>query len=358
MELSKYIKDILISRDNVIIPNFGAFEKTMLSARIDPKTGEMHPPQVGVIFRSDLKIDSGILIKYIAEKEGISEDKVLDEIKGQVTSWEDALNQGQQILLIGIGTLVKDSSGILIFESTITASDFPETYGLPVINIKEKSTVGQPIEKKKEEVQPEKKKVEIKKAPIKQKETIIPETKIAKKSNKKLVTTLLIVVPIIAIGILVYLNMNFVKGKLTDTSQFVSGIFTKNNQSDTLNNKQIATADSLNLKDSTENETKTMLENYTIIDESTNTKVALNAENLNTFKKVHIISGSFKTKSFANRQRNHLLKKGFKAEVLPENNGMFRVSVASFENVESAAKDFDRIKAMDESMNYWILVNK
>ena len=44
MELSKYIKDILISRDNVIIPNFGAFEKTMLSARIDPKTGEVRAP--------------------------------------------------------------------------------------------------------------------------------------------------------------------------------------------------------------------------------------------------------------------------------------------------------------------------
>ncbi len=362
MELSKYIKDILISRDNVIIPNFGAFEKTMLSARIDSKTGEMHPPQNGVVFRSDLKTDSGILIKYIAEKESISEEKALEEIQGQVAIWEDALNQGQQILLIGIGTLVKDSSGILIFESTITAADFPETFGLPVINIQEKSTIGKTVEKKKEEVKkeevkPEKKKEEIKKAPIKQqKETVIRSTEDSNKSHKKLIVALFIAVPIVALIVLGALNFDFVKQKMNDTSHFVGSIFKKNNQSDTL--KTASELDSIKMKDSVDNETKTILENYTIIDESTNTKVAIEANDLQTFKKVYVISGSFKSKSFANRQSKILNKKGFKAEVLPENKGLFRVSVASFDNVDSAAKDFERIKAMDESLNFWILVNK
>jgi hypothetical protein len=362
VELSKYIKDILISRDNVIIPNFGAFEKTMLSARIDPNSGEMHPPQIGVVFRNDLKVDSGVLVKYIAEKENVGEDKIIEEIRGQVLLWEESLNQGQQVLLSGIGTLIKDSSGNITFESAITAADFPESYGLPIINIKEKSVGGQPVEKKTEVIKPEikkpeVKKVEVKKTPIKQRETIIPETKKTTKSNKKLVVALIIVVPIVALIVLGALNFDYVKKQFNKTSQYVSGIISNKNVTDSTIGKSAVLKDSLSI-DSTGNETKAILENYTIIDESTNTKLTPDSKDLDTFKKVHIIAGSFKIKSFANRHRNILIKKGFKAEVLPENKGLFRVSVASFNDVESAAKDFDRIKAIDESMNYWILVNK
>lgn len=357
MELSKYIKEILISRDNVIIPNFGAFEKAMLSARIDTNTGEMHPPQIGVIFNGELKIDSGILIKYIAEKEGTSEDKVAEEIQGQVQIWESALNLGQQVLLAGIGTLVKDSSGNINFDSSITASDFPESYGLPVINIKEKSVGGKPVEKK-EAVKIEEKKEPVKKTPVKQKETKIPEKVTSPKSNKKLVVALFIAVPIIAVIVLGVLNFDFVKQKYNKASHFVSGMLPNNNKTDSIKNNSIVVVDSLSINDSVEIETKTFLENNTIIDGTTNTKIALDSEDLNTIKKVHIISGSFKIKSFANRQRNILVKKGFKAEVLPENNGLFRVSVSSYDNVESAAKDFDKVKAIDDNINYWILVNK
>jgi len=364
VELSKYIKEILISKDNVIIPNFGAFEKTMLSARIDTVTGEMHPPQIGVVFNSELKIDSGILIKYIAEKESIPEEKVVEEIQGQVKIWEETLNQGQQVLIVGIGILSKDSSGILTFESNISASDFPDSYGLPVIELKDKKggvpqkEIVPEIQKveqiKVEQVKVEQKKVEVKKPVVKQRETVIPKTNEGKNPNKKLIIALVIAVPVIAIIVIVALNLSATKQKFNDASKFVSSFMSGKSEIDTTK-KAIVISDSLKTLDSTTTETKEILENYTIIDESTNSKVLPEAEKLATFKKVHIISGSFKTKSFANRQRNQLVEKGFKAEVLPERDGLFRVSVASYDDAASAAKDLERIKSIDESFDYWIL---
>ena len=368
MELSKYIKEILISRDNVIIPNFGAFEKTMLSARIDPKTGEMHPPQIGVVFKSELKIDSGVLVQYIAEKENAAQDKVTEDIQGQVKIWEDTLNQGQQVLISGIGIITKDSSGNLTFESTISALDFPDSYGLSVITVNDKIGGNQPVEQKKEVVQEQKavveqkkveqKKVEVKKAPVKQKETVIPSNNDSKSPNKKLIIGLAIAIPVAALVLFGFLYSDVVKQKFGSASKYVSSLMSSKSSSDTTGKNNLVISDSLKTKDSSNVDTKEILENYSIIDESTNSKISPDSKELSSFKKVYIISGSFKSKIFANRQRKILNKKGFKAEVLPENKGLFRVSVASFEDVVSAAKDFDRIKSIDESLNYWILVDK
>ncbi len=362
MELSKYIKEILMSRDNVIIPNFGAFEKTMLSARIDTITGEMHPPQTGVMFNPNLKIDSGILISYVAEKEKISQEKAVEEIHALVLSWEETLNQGQPVQIIGIGKLEKDGSGNIVYESTITASDFPDSFGLPVITVQENKEIPKAEEvqkdiKKPEEKKLEQKKPEIKKAPLKQKQTPVSESKKTPKTNKSLIPALLIVVPLVVIGVLVYLNFDFVKQKLKDTSHYVSGLVS-GNESDTLTTANIITNDSLNAVDSSLVQVTEILENYTIVDESTNSRISIDQSNIENYNKVHIIAGSYRTKSNATRQRSKLVNKGFSAEVLHENKGLYRVSVASFSDVASAANDFERIKTIDDSLDYWLLVSK
>ena len=81
-------------------------------------------------------------------------------------------------------------------------------------------------------------------------------------------------------------------------------------------------------------------------------------EELSSMKKVHIIAGSFKAKKSAQTFRNKLNRKGLKAEVLPEYKGLFRVSVGSYDKVETAVNDFERIKSIDESLSIWVLVAK
>ncbi|NJO88598.1 MAG: SPOR domain-containing protein, partial [Chloroflexia bacterium] len=150
-----------------------------------------------------------------------------------------------------------------------------------------------------------------------------------------------------------------VKQKVSEGSNFVSNLFSGEEEKDTSRaNENVVNIDSLSAKDSANAETEAILENYTIINSETNTKIEPKMEELTTVKKVHIIAGSFKQKQYAQRQRNKLNKKGFKATVLPESKGLYRVSVASYDNIESAVKDFDRIKSIDESLSVWILINK
>ena len=353
MEISKYIKEILIGKDNVIVAGFGAFEKTLSSAKIDPVTGEMHPPQVTVIFRPELQTDSGILVKYIAEKEKITEENAAELIKNEVTSWDSTLMSGQELILNGLGVLSKDPGGLIVFKPTIQPSDFPESYGLPIISVQEKSSTVPPVVKK----EPEKKITEpLKKEPVKA--TAIPKKKVdipqvEPKSNKKLIIGLAIGIPIAAILILGALNFNLVKQKFNSfTSKLSSNDST--NVADTI----AIASDSLANNAVVNTETAAMLENYTIVNAETNTRIDPKSENLVELKKIYIIAGSYRVKNHAVRQRNKLNKKGFNSEVLPVNNGLYRVSISSYEDIQSAVNDFERIRSIDENLDVWLLINK
>jgi nucleoid DNA-binding protein len=359
VELSKYIKEVLFSKDNVIIPEFGAFEKITVSASIDEKTGEMAPPHTNVVFKPELKSDNGILIKYIAEKEKIEENKATEEIKKQVDVWNANISSGKNVILPGIGLIHKDSNGEITFKSDVKPSEFPDSYGLPVITVQEKTAAvrNEPIEKK--NTKKPIKKTPVKKTPAKKQPVKKTKTTGENKSNKKLIVGLAIGVPIVALIVLGALNFDFVKQKVGEGSNYVSNLFSSKKETDSSDIKDdlVVNIDSLSAKDSTNAETEEILENYTIVNSETNAKIEPKIEELNTAKKIHIIGGSFRQKKLAQRQRNKLNRKGYKATILPINKGLYRVSVASYDDIESAVKDFGRIKSIDESLSFWILLD-
>jgi hypothetical protein len=327
----------------------------------------MTPPHTNLVFKPELKSDNGVLIKYISEKEKLEEEKVVEEIKKQVDVWNENIGSGKNVIIPSIGLIHKNSNGEITFKSDVKPSDFPDSYGLPTITVQEKSAAV-----RNEQIENKGTKKPIKKTPIKK--TPVKKTPVRKqptqktkkeqtggtKSNKKLIVGLAIGVPIAALIILGALNFDFVKQKVNEGSDFVSNLFSGEEEKDTskANENIVVNIDSLSAKDSATAETEAILENYTIINSETNTKVEPKMEELTTVKKVHIIAGSFKQKQYAQRQRNKLNKQGFTATVLPLKKGLYRVSVASYDNIESAVKDFDRIKSIDESLSVWILVNK
>ncbi len=106
-------------------------------------------------------------------------------------------------------------------------------------------------------------------------------------------------------------------------------------------------------------ETEAILEHYTIIDSKTNNPVTPKLEELESASKIHLIAGSFSRLVNAEQEQQRLIKLGFNnAKVLPLNNKMYRVSIDVFEKVEQAVKDFDRIKAVDASLDVWLLIDK
>jgi nucleoid DNA-binding protein len=370
VELSKYIKEILISKDNVIVSGFGAFEKMLASAKIDPVTNEIYPPQVTIIFRPELTIGSGILDKYIAEKEAVTEEKAAEQIQTQVLEWQSTLQSGQNLHLELLGTLSKNQDGSYNFVPSVQASDFPESYGLPVIPVQQKSSDAinpvkqveekKPVEQKiPEKKLPEKKipekKHEQKKVPPKKhiKTPVKTENQETHKSNKKLIVGLIIGIPVAAIIVLGALNFGLVKQKFNSTWSYLT-TSSKNDKG------SVVLTDSLKIDSTQQNNTETqnLIDNYTIVNSETNARIDTKTDQLSGVKKVYIIAGSYKVKSFASRQKKILNKKGFKAEILPVNKGLYRVAVGSFSDMASAAKDFEQIKSLDESLDFWILVDR
>lgn len=102
--MNNYLAEILKEVNTLIIPNFGALTVTNSS------TGE-------VMFMPYLKYDDGKLVKFIAEKEGISEEESKARIAKYVGEIEEKLNSGASYELEPLGTFTKDSSGDVEFVS-------------------------------------------------------------------------------------------------------------------------------------------------------------------------------------------------------------------------------------------------
>lgn len=384
MKLDSYIQELLIQNDNIIIKGFGAFEKVLESAVIDEQSGQIQPPHMTIKFDDTLKVDSGTLSKYIAEKEKISEVDVIIKIAEFVGKWEEDLKAGKLIDLEGLGILSQDKEGVKKFEPKIQPGSFPDMYGLPVLSVEEtahtqpnKTTKGigkkavpqkKTIPEKKvttekkivpeKKVIPEKKKTPVKpiKKPVKRATTYAADEKQAKKT----MLGILIVIPVIILIVLGALNFDFVKEKFNASSEYVGNLLSGNDvdtQTDLINadTSQVSSADEIN---DSQNQTEAVLENFTIINAETNESVPPKTENLIEFHKVEVIAGSFRSNRNAKKFRNQLNNKGFTAKILPRTKGLYRVSVGSFDDVEMVAKEIANIQELDPNINVWLLLNK
>jgi len=376
VKLDNYIKEVLIQNDNLIVKGFGAFQKELESAQIDEKSGEIKPPHVTIKFDSTLKIDSGTLTKYIAEKEKITEDEAVKKIIESVKVWETDLKAGKPVEIQGIGIVTQTPSGVRKFEPKILAGSFPDMYGLPVLTVKE--TTGKPKVtpiKDTEKKAVEKKKEQIKKPPVKQKRPVKKVSKPIKrkltkeeqeeqnKKMKKILLSVLIIVPIIALIVFGALNFDFVKEKFDATTEYVSNIVSGNKQEstiDTANTIDTTQVISQVEQDSLDKQKKAeeVLQNYTVINGETNESVTPKVENFSDFENVEIIAGSFKSKRNAKKFKNQLNNKGLSAKVLAKTQGLYRVSVGSFSSLEEAAGEIENVHELAPSINVWVLIKK
>lgn len=379
VKLDSYIKEVLIQNDSLIVKGFGAFQKELESAQIDEKSGEIKPPHVSIKFDSTLKIDSGTLTKFIAQKEKITEDEAVKIIIENVNAWEADLKAGKPVEIQGIGVVTQTPEGIKKFEAKILAGTFPDMYGLPVLTVKEtagkqkvtpiKDHKNKPIDKKKEPI----KKTPTQKKPVKKpvkkvskpiKKTLTKEEQDAQnKKMKKVLLSVLIMVPIIALIVLGALNFDFVKEKFNASTEFVSNIISGDKNIE--HKDTIPTIDTTQIisqaeQDSIETSKKAeeVLQNYTVINGETNESVTPMAENFSDFGNVEIIAGSFKSRRNAKKFKNQLSNKGLNAKVLPKTQGLYRVSVGSFNSVEEAAGEIDKVHELEPSINVWVLLKK
>ncbi|MGL5682797.1 MAG: hypothetical protein ACRDDZ_07055 [Marinifilaceae bacterium] len=111
-----YISDLLYLYDCVIVPDFGAFVCNHSSASFDEKTGIISPPAKYVVFNSNIKHNDGLLIDWIATKEGCDYKKAQIKVSLFVEEIKIRLNQRQRIRFGQLGEFTTDRKFNIVFQ--------------------------------------------------------------------------------------------------------------------------------------------------------------------------------------------------------------------------------------------------
>jgi len=128
VELLAFIKDLLLLNDCVIIPDFGGFVTNYQPVKV--KTSTFYPPNKAVGFNQKLTFNDGLFINHVAEKEGLSYTAAKQKVELLVKELNYRLTDGERILIEGVGELLYNESGQLVFEPLAGVNFNLDAYGL------------------------------------------------------------------------------------------------------------------------------------------------------------------------------------------------------------------------------------
>ncbi len=130
MQFENYISDLLYRYDCVIVPEFGAFLSSAVSAEIDESTNTFYPPKKLLSFNSQLSTSDGLLANYIANVEKIPFEIANKKIGKKVNTLKSYLAQGETLSFKNIGELLLTDHGKITFEPAKKLNYLTTSFGL------------------------------------------------------------------------------------------------------------------------------------------------------------------------------------------------------------------------------------
>lgn len=152
LPISKYIADLLLRQDNVIVPEFGGFVARRIPARLSDGGDRILPPYKQLLFHSNLNLSDGVLEQYIAYNGKVSFAEAKNTLSKTVESWHVLLKNGERIELDNIGFLFKDAEQKIRFEQDRSFNLLLQSYGLGEIVFEKKKEEQAPVSTVVEEV--------------------------------------------------------------------------------------------------------------------------------------------------------------------------------------------------------------
>lgn len=145
------ISDLLFLRDTVVVPGLGAFVKKAIPAKVNPVENYFTKPSSEIVFDSNLREDNDLVIRYLSEENGISEDEAKKLLVKFVSDCFNGLKNKQRVVLSGIGVLSYDADD-LVFKPDGLVNYNSDAFGLaditpkPVLHPKTKAEIKSEIE--------------------------------------------------------------------------------------------------------------------------------------------------------------------------------------------------------------------
>jgi len=404
MEISQYIKNLLVSNERIILRGFGAFITKQVSAKYDASTGTMKPPFKIVTFDKNIQEDAGLLSEHISRQENITKDASDEQINEYVKTIKSKLASGQTIEFKDLGTFNQSSEGSLDFAFLSEDNLLLNSFGLPSFSVDKKETQTpttpkaepKPKVKKKEPIKKVKPKVEKKKTPN-------PEKNTKNKKRRKLPIFFIFIAGLGLILAAIYFfkpdlwakGYNFSTEKIASVKQMFNkedkinyDIIDPDNNDDSheiVDNKTNSNSDYENYTDEDDIEDgddeydnnevdQEEIENVEdikpseednidneVVEETpkviatveTNTEISL-AQKGNYY----IIVGSVKTEADSKKEQKRFSKKGISTSVIKAGKNRYRISIGKFSTAKKANNYYSEIQSKHGKIDAWVWQKK
>ena len=142
MKLAKYIHELLLDNETVIIPGFGAFVSTYKPAEI--KENEIIPPSKDISFTRQFRNNDGLLVANVAKKNKLSQINALKRIERERENMLYQLDKGETVTLENIGILFNDEKNEIQFTPFQDDNLLMDSFGFEKITVAD--TVEKPVD--------------------------------------------------------------------------------------------------------------------------------------------------------------------------------------------------------------------
>ncbi len=349
MNLYNSVYQLLRDNDCVIIPGFGGFVANCFEAKADLRKQEFFPPSRRVAFNEGLQNNDGLLMNYLCQEDKIDWDSANNYVKKFVSEINLKLEDNQQVKFENLGVFSK-KSGNLVFVPANEVNLLDSSYGLtrfdfPMIS-SDKGVI----------------KVQSQKPVSQSKSAKLNKKKKSKKPIFYIVTAAAVLVGLTFVTIQ-YDLVNYFPTKSNVEQVNIIPVDVVANELDTNNtveNTSNIETNEVEVLNDVVNENNTTEEDTNLTEETTDVVVEPVVEiqetvGINSSLSVHVIAGSFSNKINAQNLQESLNDSGFVSQVLPQNNGMYRVTVKSYASQELAVSELESLRSQANNSSLWVM---
>ena len=300
MDVTAYIRELLFGHDCVIVPGFGGFIGNYTPARIDRSTDTFYPPVKKISFNRNLNHNDGLLAGRISGSNKINYGDARNLVEEFVAGIRKELEKGEKVVFDNIGSFVNNHEGNIQFEPDSSVNYHLDSYGLepfqclPLEGYDVRKRILRNIEKD----------------PVKQ------------ASIRKIMWRAAVIVPLLSLIVAVSLKTELFRTKVEATTMnpLVTAEFENNK-------KAVDESNSIRAPQIKENAKP-------VFTEVSTAEVAVPVAT--SISAYYVITGSFKSKENAESQVNMLKEEGFSPEIVPLDNGFYRVCALQCGDLKTA----------------------
>jgi hypothetical protein len=132
-QTGKYISELLLEHDCVVVPGLGGFVANYAPAQINGSRHIIFPPYKKIVFNRKLKNNDGLLAEYISAVENKSFSEATNSLNLFSENIIHRLNKGETILIESVGSLVMGAENNISFEPNTSTNLLTSSFGFESI---------------------------------------------------------------------------------------------------------------------------------------------------------------------------------------------------------------------------------